>query len=85
MQLFRVRDNKSETYGPLITQTNPATATRVIIDALGEDNPWSKHPEDYALYSVGNESDRTGIIEGHPPVHITDFNQLVADAPATGE
>lgn len=70
--LYVVRDVKAEFYGDPILLDNDAIARRLFFDAARDPNsPLSKHPEDYALYHVGNYDARTGVISSlDTPVHL---------------
>lgn len=60
MTIVAVRDKKADCYSrPFFAQT-PAAAIRSFTDEVNrnaEDNPYAKHPEDYALYELGKYED----------------------------
>lgn len=63
MVMVTVRDVKMDMYSrPFFVHTE-AAAIRSFSDEVNrssEDNPYNKHPEDYALYCVGSFDDKTG-------------------------
>lgn len=82
MQCFSIRDNASATYDQPFLRPNVVTAIRSITDALNDPaSPWAKHPEDYALYHLGEWDDTTGEFNSHAPQHITNLIDLTV----TGE
>lgn len=69
MTIVAVRDKKCECFSrPFFGQT-PASLIRSFADEVNryaEDNPYNKHPEDYALYELGQFDDSDGKITTHP-------------------
>jgi hypothetical protein len=70
MLYFSIRDNAAQTFENPFLRPTKASALRAVRDAMNEPGPWGKHPEDYALYCLGEFCDTTGIITAHPPEHI---------------
>lgn len=63
MVMCTVRDAKMDMYSrPMFFHTE-AAAVRSFNDEVNrsaDDNPYNKHPEDYAMYAVGTFDDATG-------------------------
>lgn len=56
-----VKDAKLEAFLPPFTAPARGVAQRMFSDAVNNaDSPFSKHPEDFALYFVGVFDDATG-------------------------
>lgn len=68
MTIVAVRDKKCDCFSrPFFAQT-PAAAIRSFSDEVNrahEENPYYKHPEDYALYELGQYNDEDGSINTH--------------------
>lgn len=82
MQSFSIRDNKAETYDLPFQRPNVSVAIRSCIDSLDRaDSMWSKHPEDFALYHVGEWDDTAGKHSEQAPVHIINLIELIETEP----
>ena len=77
MLYFSIRDNAAETFENPFLRPTKAAAMRSVLDAMGEPGPWGQHPEDYALYYLGEFDDSTGIILGTPPEHISSLMDIL--------
>lgn len=82
MLYFSIRDNAAETYENPFLRPTKAAAMRAVQDAMSEPGPWGKHPEDYALYYLGEFDDTSGIILGTPPEHISSLMDILNDTTA---
>lgn len=61
LQVFTVMDLKAETFMPPFFMNNTKLAERVFGDAVNDgEHMFNKHPEDYALYHVGEWEDEEG-------------------------
>ncbi len=65
MKIFTIKDKKS-TYGQLFTELNQLVALRNFNEVCNDVNTMIyKHPEDYALYEIGEYDNETGEIKGY--------------------
>lgn len=80
--IVAVRDLKAETFFQPIVADNLAVAMRNFADAAANpDMTIVKHPEDYALYRLGDYDMLTGIISGlDQPVHICSAEEMLRHA-----
>lgn len=83
MTIIAVRDKKTDSFSrPFFAQT-PASAIRSFSDEVNrqaQDNPYYQHPEDYALYELGQYNDSDGSINTHPlPKLLIQADQTVQD------
>lgn len=63
LQIFSVRDSKSEAFAPPFFYPAIPLAVRAFGDALDDvTHPISKHPEDFSLFVCGEFDDATGKI-----------------------
>ena len=68
---YAVFDAKIADYQLAIFDIKDEGAIRQFYDVLSDSNHrWSKHPEDYSLWSVGCFDTTKGMIEGHPPLNL---------------
>jgi len=84
MAIVAVRDRKADCFSrPFFAQTT-AAAIRSFADEVNrsaEDNQYYKHPEDYALYELGQYDDSEGSINTHPlPKLLIQADQTVQDS-----
>ncbi|AXL14421.1 nonstructural protein [Microviridae sp.] len=83
MELFAVRDTKSETFDLPFCQPNLLVCLRSVADRMQHDgHPWNAHPEDYQLFHVGTWDDTKGQIEAVPATHVQNLIDLVEEVPA---
>lgn len=70
LQVFSVRDTKSDSFGRPFFLPSIGTAIRAFGDHLNskEDTEMRKHPGDFNLYHLGDFDDETGVFQnlGHP-------------------
>lgn len=83
MTIVAVRDKKCDCFSrPFFAQT-PAAAIRSFNDEVNraaQDNPYYQHPEDYALYELGQYNDQDGSINSHLlPKLLIQADQTVAE------
>jgi len=74
LKLYSVRDAKVEAFQqPFFARTTPE-ALRVFTDSVNDPNPrnsWRLHPEDFALFELGEFSEFSGKLEALPqPTHL---------------
>jgi len=71
MQLFAIRDSALDSYGnPFVARTIPE-ATRIFLDeARNKDSTIHAHPEDYALFHLGEYNGDTGTFNTTTPYQI---------------
>ncbi len=64
ISIFSVLDRKAELFARPFFEATQGTAIRVFSDAVNEgDHAFSKHPEDYSLYHIGDFDESTGVID----------------------
>lgn len=66
MKLFSVLDMKTGVYGVPVFDIRKESVIRSFADRVNmveQNNMWNKHPEDFALYMVGEFDDETAIIK----------------------
>lgn len=75
---FVVFDTKAKAYLPPFFMGEVGMATRSFTDAVNGDGPFSKHPEDYTLFEIGNFDDNTGMLEPYkgPELVVTALQVL---------
>lgn len=80
--IVAVRDVKAEAFFQPILADNLAIAMRNFADAAANpDMTIIKHPEDYALYRLGDYDMLTGIISAlDQPVHICSAEEMLRHA-----
>lgn len=80
--LYSVRDLKAESFGSPILVDNVGVAMRQWCDAVNStDLPIIKHPEDYALYRIGEFDIETGVlICEDQPIHIASAEEVLRHA-----
>jgi len=65
-KIFCFKDEKSESYGPPMTEETQGIFIRKVQDALTEKQAiWAKHPHDFAIFELGNYDAQFGTIELH--------------------
>lgn len=63
-KIFLLKDDKSATYGPPIVEQTRGMLIRSIQEGLQAGQAiWAKHPQDFALFEIGEYDVRTGNIE----------------------
>lgn len=66
-KMFSVLDAKAGIFGIPFCEQRDETAIRAFADAVNDSsnphNMWNRHPEDFALYQVGEYEDNNGRIE----------------------
>lgn len=74
VKIFSIRDAKAEAYmQPFMMQTRGQAIRSFGDHARDVSSQVSKHPEDYALFEIGEFDDNAGIIKPNlTPIHIAD-------------
>jgi hypothetical protein len=63
IQLFSIHDVKAGAYLPPFTLPTTQMAKRTFADTVNDRNhSFSKHPEDYTLFHIGEFDDESGMI-----------------------
>ena len=76
IKLISVRDVKTEMFTTPLCQPTEGAAIRSFQEAVNDKTTqFSKHPEDYSLYHVGNWDDSTGLLETMQPKLLIEANQ----------
>ena len=80
--IVAVRDLKAETFFQPIVADNLAVAMRNFADAAANpDMTIVKHPEDYALYRLGDYDMPSGVITAlDQPVHVCSAEEMLRHA-----
>lgn len=61
ISVFTIRDDKAQAYLQPFFLSNESMARRAIADCVSDsDHMFGKHPEDYALFSLGTFDDQSG-------------------------
>lgn len=70
-EIFTVYDQKAKAYLPPFILPEIGMAVRVFKDCVNSDkHQFSKHPEDYTLFNLGQFDDSNGLIETMNPQTI---------------
>lgn len=80
--IVSILDKAVESFGrPFVARTdNDAMRTVAMeVNRAAPDNMLNTHPQDYALYRVGEWDDETGNVEGQRPERICEARALVKD------
>lgn len=72
--IYSVYDNVTKMYSPPLLDVNNGSMMRNIQDILERDSnhPWSKFPDNYTLFNIGQWDDEEGVPE-------PDKHQVVAE------
>lgn len=69
--IFAVRDTAAESFMPPFMALNQFVAERSFGDAVNDyETPMGRHPEDFALFQVGEFDLMTGVISACEPRHL---------------
>ena len=81
-QLYSVRDLKAESFGFPIPADNVGLVLRQWCDAVNSpDLPIINHPEDYALYRIGEFDTEKGVlIAEDQPIHVASAEEVLRHA-----
>lgn len=72
--IYSVKDLKAGAFAPPFFQPRDESAVRAFSDAITDgDSMLRRHPEDFALYCLGEYDDNLGIVAGleHPKLLAT--------------
>lgn len=88
LKVFSVFDSKAAYFGNPFYEQREASAVRAFSDAVNsnvEGNLWSKHPEDYSLFLLGEFDNETGSYDCCKPMNLVTASALKSayNAPAT--
>lgn len=71
LRIFAIYDKALAAYGQLMTYTAKGQATRQFTDEVNrKDSELNKHPEDYALYFLGDYNNETGEVHIAKPTCV---------------
>lgn len=65
LKVFAVLDMKMGRFMSPFTTVNAGVACRMFSDSFGPDSVVTKHPEDFALYELGEFDEETGYLQAH--------------------
>jgi len=75
LEIYALRDVRTEAFNRPMFLQNKAVLDRAIIDAINDENSLlHHHPEDYQVYYLGTFDEQTGKIESLPAEHC--FNVI---------
>lgn len=82
LKIYSIRDNRTEAFmRPFFLQNN-SVLDRALIDAVNNpETQFHQHPEDYAVYDLGEFNEQTGEITSIPPIHMYNLIQINASVP----
>lgn len=70
-KVISVRDRAIDTFGTPVCVAAIGAAVRSFGDQINDSNsPFSNHPEDFDLYSLGEFDDQTGQFTNEGPVQV---------------
>lgn len=83
-QLISVYDAKAEAFGKPVAVNSTGVAIRSFGEAVNDTTTeYSKFPEDFTLFSIGEYNDSTGKISSHRPKSLVLALALKTDEPST--
>lgn len=65
LKVFAVLDMKMKCFMQPFTSMNGGVASRMFQDSITGDSVIGKHPEDFALYELGEFDEQTGFLQSH--------------------
>lgn len=83
LKVFSVFDSKLSTYDNPFYFTTEAAAIRAFSDQVNDQSgqgpfaKWSRHPEDYSLFIVGQFDDQLGKLQAQTPESLITASSLV--------
>lgn len=79
LKIFAVYDKKSVAYANPFYFHQKGQAIRAFEDAVNDpQSPLSKHPEDFAIFEIGEWNDTTGVITPLPnPVPVEEALNVI--------
>lgn len=80
MKLFAIYDKALAAYGQVMTYTAKGQATRQFTDEVNrKDSELNKHPEDYALYYLGEYDNETGTLTTERPICVAQASDVITE------
>lgn len=71
IKVYSIRDTKAEYFGTPFFAQSRGVALRMFSDLVNDSrSAISKHPEDYALFEIGNYDDQVGVVSGVDLVNL---------------
>lgn len=80
LEIFSVRDEKTDQFGTPMFLVNKGHAIRSVADEVNRkdrENMLSTHPEDFALWSLGTFDTQKGVFNAHAPEQVVLLSELV--------
>lgn len=65
LKVFAVLDLKMARFMTPFTTVNAGVAIRMFVDSMSAESVLVKHPEDFALYELGEFDEETGFLVAH--------------------
>lgn len=75
-----IRDRAVDAFMPPVAAVHIGQVVREFKDAVNGDGPFSKHPDDYDLYKVGEFDSSTGSIKPLEPVEMIAVGKSLVDS-----
>jgi len=85
-EIYTIYDSCSKSYNNPFYFLNDNLATRAAIDLLQDENEISRHPQDFAMFKIGQFDPHTGEIFNYDTRQcIIKFHELAAANPKKSE
>lgn len=80
LQIYSVYDKKTQAFNRPYFVQNDQVAKRAISSSLENASELSQHPDDFAIYNLGNFTDDSGKIEPNAqPQFVSEVRTLLTD------
>ncbi len=77
LKIYTVFDSATGAYMRPFFMQSDGQAMRSFIDEVNGDSPMAKHPEDYALFALGDFDDNTGTFDCVEPRCLARAHELL--------
>jgi hypothetical protein len=74
--LYTIRDDQAESFGPIFQSQNHGTARRIVMESAPE-TLMGKYSSDFSLWHVGVFDDQTSEVEGSVPSKLATLSQIL--------
>lgn len=82
LKIYSIRDNRTEAFLRPFFLQNDSVLDRAMIDAVNDpQSQLHQHPQDFAVYDLGEFDEQTGQITQCPPTHKYNLVQINAQVP----
>lgn len=76
MNYYAIRDIKSQTFNRPFVGLTLDQVKRSLYYSMSQESEFSRFPEDFELYLVGDFDDHTGVITGQTPTMICNCMEI---------